>query len=265
MRFGCCTNMVAAYSGGTGIEHIEDLAKIGYDYIELPLAQIMDLQDEAFAVLKHQVEASHIPCEVCNNFFPAHIRLTGNKTNKDEISKYVEEALIRAAQLGVRIIVFGSSGAKNVPEDFPFEIAWNQLVRLLQDVSESAKRWGITVVIEPLNQLESNIINTVEEGLKLARDVDRKNIKLLVDYYHLVMEKENLSVINNTEQYIRHVHFANPDKRVFPLNTDTEDYSLFFSYLKRSGYRDRISIEAYSKDLYKDAAASLKLLKKFLM
>jgi len=39
------------------------------------------------------------------------------------------------------------------------------------------------------------------------------------------------------------------------------DYEAFSSLLKTIGYEARISIEAYSKDLRSDAAASLKLLR----
>ena len=52
MKFGCCLNMVAEGPDGTGIEHIEKLAQLGYDYVELPTAQMMELDDEAFAAFK---------------------------------------------------------------------------------------------------------------------------------------------------------------------------------------------------------------------
>ena len=37
MKIGCCLNMVAEGPDGTGIEHIEKLAELGYDYVELPM------------------------------------------------------------------------------------------------------------------------------------------------------------------------------------------------------------------------------------
>ena len=47
--------MVAGGPDGTGIEHIEKLAQLGYDYVELPTAQMMDLDEEAFADRKSVV------------------------------------------------------------------------------------------------------------------------------------------------------------------------------------------------------------------
>ena len=45
MKYGCCLNMIASKSDKTGIEHLRRLAMSGYDYVELPLAEIMDLSE----------------------------------------------------------------------------------------------------------------------------------------------------------------------------------------------------------------------------
>lgn len=261
MKIGCCTNMNASCPDGTGVEHIGQLKQLGYDYIELPLAQIMALSEHDFENLLAQVRTSGLPCEACNNFFPEHIRLTGPKVDYEVISAYLDQALQRAAALGVKIIVFGSSGARNVPEGFSKAIAWQQIIRLLQFVDDKVKPFGLTVVIEPLNKLESNIINSLTEGLQMVKEVSRKNIKLLVDYYHLVLEKEDTEVLLEAGSMIRHVHFSKPKGRVFPKETDEDDYYSFFRVLKRTGYNSRVSVEAYSKQFSQDAAKTLALLK----
>ena len=261
MRFGCCTNMISTFPDGTGIEHVEKIKKAGYDYIELPLAQIMDLSAKEFITLEKKMEEFNMPCEACNNFFPARIRLTGENCNINEILEYVEGALNRAALLGAKTIVFGSAGAKNVPAGFSHEEALSQILFLLRKIGRYAEKSGITIVIEPLNKLESNIINTVEDGLKLAKGVNRENVKLLVDYYHLSVEKEGLEVLKKAGESIRHVHFARPEGRVFPCSQDSEEYALFFEKLKEIGYEGGISIEAYSNFFTNDLKKSLDLLK----
>lgn len=70
--------------------------------------------------------------------------------------EYVEKALYRASQLGVEFIVFGSGPAKAVPEGFPMEVAWKQLVDLLRVMDTAAKKHSITIVIESLRKQECN-------------------------------------------------------------------------------------------------------------
>ena len=264
MKFGCCTNMISSCPDRTGFEYIDQLKELGYDYIELPLAQIMDLSEDKFAQLVDRVNASGLRCESCNNFFPAQIRLTGLEVNYEAIFDYMDKTLQRAAALGVEIIVFGSSGARNVPQGFSMATAWKQLVTLLQYVDEKVKSFGITVVIEPLNRFESNIINTTSDGLQLVKDVNRENIRLLVDYYHLMLEEEDLEILLNVGSHLRHIHFSRPEGRVFPLETDRNDYDSFFRNLKKIGYEGRLSIEAYTSDFSGNAAKTLVFLKKLV-
>jgi sugar phosphate isomerase/epimerase len=252
--------LIATQIDGTGSEWIEKGKENGFDYVELPLAQMVDLNDEEFSSLKEKVGSSGLKCEACNNFFPGSIRLTGNAVDYGKIEEYLQKALGRAAQLGVKVVVLGSPKSKNVPEGYPMDNAWSQLVELLRYINPLVRTKSITVVIEPLCKLESNIINTAAEGLKLVKVVDRENIKLLVDYYHLVMEKEDPEIISDAGSYIKHIHFANPIGRVYPIEAE-DGYLHFMNFLKGVGYKDRISIEAYAKDFCHEAKRSVEILR----
>ena len=263
MRIGYCTNLIATQVDGTGREWIEKGQGSGFDYVELPLAQMVALDDEAFLSLKERVGSSGLECEACNNFFPGHVRLTGNTVDYGKIEEYLVRALGRAAQLEVKVIVLGSPKSKNVPEGFPIDKAWSQLVNLLRHMDARVGAKGMTVVIEPLCKLESNIINTATEGLRLVKAVDRENIMLLVDYYHLVMEKEDPEIILEAGSDTKHIHFANPAGRVYPIEVE-DGYVRFMNLLKRIGYEGRISVEAYTKDFSHDAKRSVEILRQLV-
>lgn len=262
MRIGCCVNMVATTSDGVGLEHLETLASSGYDYVELPLAQMMTFTAPEFDKLVDMVEASGIPCEACNNFIPADHPITGDQVDISRLADYLDEALERAFRLGAKSIVFGSSAAKNVPQGFPMDQAWQQIVETLQLVDDKIANLDITIVIEPLCRLESNIILNGHEGLQLAREVNRKKIRLLLDYYHLVVEEEDQIIIEKAGNYLRHIHIANPIGRIFPLENDGVDYRGFIKNLKKAGYNSRISIEAYTDDFSASASESLKTIRR---
>lgn len=259
MRFGCCLNMAASLPDGTGAEYIEKLAQFGYDYAELPLAEMMQLSDRDFETLRERVAKSGLKCEACNNFFPKTMRLTGSAVNMDEILAYVDKALGRASSMGAQIVVFGSGGAKNVPDGFPMNEAHQQLVRLLRAISPIAEKNGVTVTLEPLRRQECNIVNTFREGCLLSKAAACKNVKVLVDFYHLREENEPVEhILADGREYLRHTHFARPDGRIYPANINEYDYKPFIGALKAVGYEGRVSCEAYSKDFEHDARAALK-------
>ena len=263
MRFGCCLNMVAESADGTGIEKIERLAGFGYDYVEMPLAEMMALPEKNFINLANRIEQAGIRCEVCNNFFPKGMRLTGPSVKEEEILAYVEKAMIRAHRLGVQNVVFGSGGAKNVPEGFSLEEGYIQVVSLLRKVSPIARKNDVAIAIEPLRKAECNLINTFAEGCRLAKDVDMDNVKALVDFYHFSEEHEPVQdILDSGKDYLLHVHFACDKGRVFPKTIDEDNYQPFIDALKAVGYHDRVSVEAYTTDFDKQAPIALEFLRK---
>lgn len=257
MKVGCCVSMVSEQRGGSGSERIPALAAAGYDYVEMPLAQMMELADEEFDLLAENVGRSGIPCEACNNFFPPTIRLTGSDVNIRLVEEYIDKALDRSHRLGAKIIVFGSSGAKNVPAGFDHRKAWEQIVDVLRVIDEQIGERDITVAIEPLCKRESNIVNNAREGWMLATQVDRRHIMLLIDYYHLTVEGEDQSIIAQVSGYLRHLHVANPQGRLFPKPGDDADYRTFFHHLRHAGYDGRVSIEAYTENFLRAAPEAL--------
>ncbi|MDX1779090.1 MAG: sugar phosphate isomerase/epimerase family protein, partial [Thermodesulfobacteriota bacterium] len=184
--------------------------------------------------------------------------ITGDKVDMASLTDYLDRALERAFRLGAKNIVFGSSSAKNVPQGFPLDRAWQQIVETLLLVDDKISDRDLTIVIEPLCRLESNIILNGHEGLQLAQEVDRKKIRLLLDYYHLVVEEEDQIIIEKAGNYIQHIHIANPNGRIYPRMNDGVDYRAFIKNLKKAGYNSRVSIEAYTDDFSTSASEALK-------
>jgi len=258
MKLGCCANMLVENktAGETQIPH---LIELGYDYIELPLAQIMDMSDQTFSQLHQSIQ--DISVGACNNFFPANLRLTGPEVDKEQILEYVKRATWRAATMGAEIIVLGSAGAKNIPNNFPYEKAEEQFIILLHSLQDIVAPLGITIVLEPLNKTESNFINNIPEALNIMHQVNCSHIKVLADYYHMQVEAEDLGSLSQAGSDLRHVHIAAKNGRLFPKENDGEDYPTFFRALKNIGYQDRVSIEAYTEDIIADGVASATLLR----
>lgn len=261
MKIGCCVNMVATAPDGIGIERLETLAASGYDYVEMPLAQMMELNAAKFDELVAYIDSLEISCEACNNFIPASHPVTGDKVDMVMLDEYLDEAIERAGKLGAENIVFGSSGAKNVPQGFSMERAWEQIVETLRLVDEKIGQRPIKIAIEPLCKLESNIVVNAHEGLKLAKEVNRDNIRLLIDYYHLVMEQEDQNIIEKATDYLQHMHIANPTGRVYPQVGDGVDYQKFISNLRRAGYDTRISVEAFTENFEDSAPKALTVMR----
>ena len=125
-----------------------------------------------------------------------------------------------------------------------------------------ANDYGMVIGIEHLRKPESNIINTVDEATRLAREVNHPKVRIIVDFYHLAFENEDPDVILGAKDLIVHLQIADPALRGFPRQEGSEKrYRQFFANLQKIGYRGRISIEANSSDVAADCGPALKFLK----
>ena len=175
MRFGVCT----------GVENIGLVKSAGYDYIELNFTQITQMSDEEFEALKEMVLTSGILAETYNCFFPGDIKLCGDEADLDLIAKYAEKGFSRAAQLGGKIAVIGSGGSRRIPEGFDRRTAMVQLVAVLRVCGDAAEKHGMKVAVEPLRAKETNVINTVAEGLELCKKAAHPAVGCLADFFHV--------------------------------------------------------------------------------
>jgi len=251
MKVGICT----------GIENIKKMEAIGFDYIEPSVVSIAKMSDEEFEAAVKLVQGSSIKCEAFNVLFPGNVRLTGPEVDEKAIEDYLKTAFSRVSQLGARVIVFGSGGARRIPDGWSREEGWKQLVRVARIAGDVAAEYGLTVAMEPLNTWETNILNSVGEGVDFVRDVNHSHVKLLADFYHMRRGNEDMDVLLGASLYLAHLHIANSNGRVCPLERTEDIYDIFFERLKEIGYRGRISIEAGVKDVDREGPVAIALLK----
>ncbi|MBP7401891.1 MAG: sugar phosphate isomerase/epimerase [Clostridia bacterium] len=249
MRLGYTISMAAEDDARIGLHRLPELVRAGYDYAEVPLAQVMALDDAAFA---HDVlgalDDAGIPCEANNNFLPRSIRLTGPHPDRDVALDYARRAFARARAMGSRIVVFGSSGSRNAPSGFPLETATAQYFEWLREFGSLADDHGLLLVVEHLNRLESNVVTTFREGMEAVKDLRARGAGMLLDTYHFHIGNEDPALIVRHASAIGHVHLARTCGRSLPCDGDEGDVAISVAALAAGGYDGRISIESYLDD-----------------
>jgi sugar phosphate isomerase/epimerase len=198
--------------------------------------------DSEWAVNLERAKACPLPIPACNGFLPESLKCTGPEPNHEGVLHYAETAFKRANQIGVKIIVFGSSGSRALPDGFPVEKAVEQFVALLKRMGPLAQAYGVTIAIEPLRRQECNFINTVAEGAAIAEKVNHPNIRLLFDAYHMLQNGEDPNDLKKAGHLLVHGHIAEKETRSAP-GVAGDDFRPFFSALRNANYQGRISIE----------------------
>jgi D-psicose/D-tagatose/L-ribulose 3-epimerase len=244
------------------LQDLETVKAAGFDYLEVRVSEVAALSDADFAATVAKFKQAGLPVLSANLFIPADIKVTGPNIDQKRQMEYVRRALDRVSLLGVRLVVFGSGGARQVPDGFSQQDAFQQLVDFGKRLAPEARKRNMIIAIEPLRHQESNIINNGIDGLRWVNAVNDPNIQLMLDFYHFAVEKEDPSDILKVKEHLRHLHMANPNGRVMPLKWDEYNYAPFFTVLRQIHYDRLISVEATPKDLATEGPQSVALLRR---
>jgi len=253
MQFGVCGDISLAATA----------AQASYDYAEWSVPALLKPREseDAFRASLDALHGASLPYPVLNCFVPGDLKITGPGVDKPALKDYVSKSMVRAEAAGVEIIVFGSGGARRVPDGFDPRAAYDQLVAFCRIVGPLAHDHGVTVVVEPLNTTECNVLTTVDECARLVHDVAHPGIRLLVDAYHFLRDGDSYESIATHGRLLAHVHIATIPNRLAPDAEDC-DFSSFFDALAKAQYTGRISIEGNIPNPQTELPAALALMRK---
>lgn len=193
-------------------------------------------------------------------FLPGSHKCVGPQVDEPRLLAYAESAFARAHLAGIDTIVFGSGGARGVPEGFSAATAFTQFVSILGKMAPLAARHGVTIVVEPLNRGEVNFINTIDDGAEVVHRVGHPSVRLLADLFHMLRNGETPDAITRHGALLAHAHLAEKETRSAP-GTKGDDFRPFLRALRQTGYDRRLSLECVFGDLGSELGGSLKALR----
>ena len=125
------------------------------------------------------------------------------------------------------------------------------LIEGLKEAAPIVEAAGITLVIEPLNELvdhQGYFLIRSKEAFEIINEVGSPNIKVIFDIYHQQISEGNLisNIVNNIDN-IGHFHAAgNPGRH--ELQRGEINYPEVFMSIKETGYRGYVGLEYWPLD-----------------
>ncbi len=238
MRFGCCGP----------IENMPAMRAAGYDYAELRVVDLRPDDDETvYAPIKRRIEDAGLPPEALNVFIPPHHPVVGPARDLDGLRAYVTTAMGRMRDLGTRLVVFGSGGARSTPPGFDHHLVPGQLQDFLLLAGEIAANHDMDLVIEPLWRDVCDTINTIVEGFAAARQSGQPRVWTLADWFHVFHNDEPLETLAEVAPRLRHIHVPVPPIPDAPAQPTDPGFDDFLDALLATGYDLRMSVEDNGK------------------
>lgn len=137
---------------------------------------------------------------------------TADSQQRDEAIQFVRSIIDLGGPFGAPAIVGSMQGRFGEGTEQPDALGY--LRDSLDQLAQHASQYGVPLLHEPLNRYETNLINTVQDGVDLIRSLDTDNVKLLADLFHMNIEETKLDdAIRTGGDFIGHVHFVDSNRQ----------------------------------------------------
>ena len=166
-----------------------------------------------------------------------------NNEIRKQVVERIKEIIDFAAKIESNVTIGGIRG----------KISKTIEPNLLQKIKESvfeccvyAAKFGVGIIIEPVNHYEVSCIFTIKEAVEFVKDVNHPALSVLYDSYHVNMEESSIiEPLLTAGQLLSHVHFAD-NNRLVP-GYGCFNFTEVVKVLKQLNYSGYICIEALPK------------------
>ena len=233
--------MSSAFVVWRGVEmSIQKAAAAGYDGVELALKSAQEVDADQ---LNKWLERSNMQASCISTgqvYAALGLMFTDpNPDRRDQVEKIFRGFIDLAERFGQTVNIGRVRGHIG---DTPREEAEHFFINMARRLCDYALPKKVSLVLEPVNRYEIDFINSVEQGVDLMKKVDRPNMKLMPDVFHMNIEDRTIGPeLQKYVDYIGYIHLADSNRKA-PGQGHT-DFQDIFAHLKQSGYDGWVSVE----------------------
>ncbi len=196
---------------------LERAARIGFDILETNSAGIAAQSDAQLDELKSMAEEKEITLTTCiglsgeyNTASPdAAVRRAGNA-----YVRRIMEAMHKAGIKSLGGITYGYWPA-DYSKPFDKQAEWKFAVESMREQADMAQSYGITLLPEVVNRFEGYLFNDTQEALRFLDEVNKPNVKLLLDTFHMNIEEDFFGeAIRMAGRNLAHLHVGEANRKV---------------------------------------------------
>ena len=162
---------------------------------------------------------------------------------RDTFLKEVEKNLVFAQKLEIPMALIMSG---NAVAGLTFEQQFGAMVECAKRAADLAAKANITLIMEPLNTKVNHkgyFLSNCVDGLRLMKEVNHPNLRLLFDLYHEQVERGDvIRTALAAMQYVRVFHVADNPGRNDP-GTGEMNYANIYKAIAKAGYEHYITME----------------------
>jgi D-psicose/D-tagatose/L-ribulose 3-epimerase len=189
---GLSTFVLASPFSDADLRLFGKVKSFGYEQVEVCIEDPGRLT--ASAVAKAAAEEG-LSVLVCGAFGPHRDISHEDEQRRRSGTGYLRQCVDFAAAVGSTVVsgpMYAPTGQTRLLDAGARAAQWARATESLAQVAEHARTANVRLAVEPLNRFETDLVNTVEQGIRLCADVGADNVGLLLDTFHMNIEEKSL-------------------------------------------------------------------------
>jgi D-psicose/D-tagatose/L-ribulose 3-epimerase len=230
--------------------------KMGFDVFEVAVED-PSLNDTA--LLKKEIEAAGLKPIICGAFGPDRNICSADPAVRENAKKYILWLIDAAETVSSDLVtgpMYSSVGKDHLEDPQARKAEWDLSVRGIREMAEYAEKKGVKIALETLNRFETDMINTVDQGLQFVSEVGKDNVGLHLDTFHMNLEeKSSANAIRKAGKANKIFHFHSCENDRGTPGTGQVHWKEIAAALKDVKYNGPVVIESFTPEVKEIARA----------
>ena len=215
---------------------------LGFDAVEIfpPSPDAIDAKQVTPLLEQHNLKVAAVGTGA--GWVKHQLTLTNyDRAKRDQAQEFVRSMIDAAGALGAPVIIGSMQGrwGGGVEREEAFYYLGNALKGL---GTYAGEKYGVPLIYEPLNRYETNMCNTVAQGVNLIVSQEISNVVLLADLFHMNIEETNLpEALIAGGRHVGHLHFADSNRQ--PIGSGHTAVAPIAAALREMNYAGYVSAE----------------------
>jgi len=213
LQIGLSSFVLASPFSDADLIVASEVSGMGYEVLEICVEDPTLL---SAAAINRAAADNNLKISICGAFGPER-DVSHDEPKIQELGiKYLKQCVDLAAEVGSPFVsgpMYSTTGKTRILTPAERNNQFRLAAQNLRLVGEYAAVRGVGLAIEPLNRFETDLINTVQQGVELCEEIGLPNVGLLVDTFHMNIEEKSLhAAIVDGAKYIFHVQVSENDR-----------------------------------------------------
>lgn len=165
-----------------------------------------------------------------------------DKKIREQTIIYLLKCIDYAQLIGAKLVIVVPAAVSKTAPSLSKKEDWKNSVKAVREVAKYAEKKDILLAIEPINRYETYLVNSVQDALSYAREVNSSHVKIMADTFHMNIEERDIpEAIRMAGNNLINVHIA--DSNRCSVGRGHINFKALIKALKEINYQYALTLE----------------------